>query len=367
MLRSWVSSIPLTLRATHRLLSTATPHSLHGCRIPHRALYEFKGRDVMKYLQGCMTKNVQSLEECVMSQSFKQGQNAFYTSFLNPQGRVMADAFVHMIPTAQEPCVLIELDDTISEDLITFLRRFKLRSKFQINNVSSQWDVYQVWGKGPLDMTVLHTQPASYAFKDIRTPDMGWRVVVPKGRALPWENVATALDTDYTIHRISQGVPEGAQDIHMGSSLPLESCIDYMQGVDFHKGCYIGQELTARTFFTGLVRKRIMPVSFSTEPPQLSRSLEIDTCTNIQLPDPDADVRLKEPDSLGSNETSKPSRSRSAGKFLSGIHNIGLAILRFEHVDKAQNGEAEHPNLVTEAPDGTTLYLHAFRPSWWKQ
>lgn len=111
----------------------------------------------MKYLQGCMTKNVQSLEECVMSQSFKQGQNAFYTSFLNPQGRVMADAFVHMIPTAQEPCVLIELDDTISEDLITFLRRFKLRSKFQINNVSSQWDVYQVWGKGPLDMTVLHS------------------------------------------------------------------------------------------------------------------------------------------------------------------------------------------------------------------
>ena len=62
-------------------------------------------------------------------------------------------------------------------------------------------------------------------------------------------------------------------------------------------------------------------------------------------------MRLKEPDSLGSNETSKLSRSRSAGKFLSGIHNIGLAILRFEHVDKAQNGEAEHPNLVTEAPD----------------
>ena len=109
-------------------------------------------------------------------------------------------------------------------------------------------------------MTALHTQPTSFAFKDIRTPDMGWRVVVPKGRALPWENVTTALDTDYTMHRISQGVPEGAQDIHMASSLPLESCIDYMQGVDFHKGCYIGQELTARTFFTGLVRKRIMPV-----------------------------------------------------------------------------------------------------------
>lgn len=176
----------------------------------------------MKYLQGCMTKNVQSLEECVMSQSFKQGQNAFYTSFLNPQGRVMADAFVHMIPTAQEPCVLVELDGTISEDLITFLRRFKLRSKFQIKDVSSQWDVFQVWGKGALDMTALHTQPASFAFKDIRTPDMGWRVVVPKGRALPWENVTTALDTDYTMHRISQGVPEGAQDIHMGSSLPLE-------------------------------------------------------------------------------------------------------------------------------------------------
>ena len=56
-------------------------------------------------------------------------------------------------------------------------------------------------------MTALLTHPSSLAFKDIRTPDMGWRVVVPKGRALPWENVTTALDTDYTIQRISQRVP----------------------------------------------------------------------------------------------------------------------------------------------------------------
>lgn len=355
------------LGTTRRLFGTTAPNLLYGCRIPNRALYEFKGRDVMKYLQGSMTKNVQSLEKCITSHSFTQGQNAFYTSFLNPQGRVMADAFVHMIPTSQEPCVVIEVDGTVSKDLINFLRRFKLRSKFQITDVSDQWDIFQVWGNGALNMKVLQTQSAAYAFKDIRTPDMGWRVLLPKGRALPWENVTSAANTDYTIHRVLQGVPEGSQDIHLGSSLPLESCIDYMQGVDFHKGCYIGQELTARTFFTGLVRKRIMPVSLSTEPPELIRPLEIDISSNILLPDSNADVRLKEPDRPGSVEASKPTRSRSAGKFLSGIHNIGLAILRFEHVDKAQNGKAEHPNLVTEASDGTLLYLHAFKPSWWKQ
>ena len=65
---------------------------------------------------------------------------------------------------------------------------------------------------------------------------------------------------DYTIHRMLQGVPEGSKEIHMGSSLPLESCIDYMHGVDFRKGCYIGQELTARTFLRVLCENALCPL-----------------------------------------------------------------------------------------------------------
>ena len=170
---------------------------------------------------------------------------------------------------------------------------------------------------------------------------------------------------DYTIHRMLQGVPEGSKEIHMGSSLPLESCIDYMHGVDFRKGCYIGQELTARTFFTGLVRKRIMPISLDPNSRHHSSPtpINVDTSMSLALPDSGADVRFVMPQKSDAS-TSQPGKSRSAGKFLNGIHNIGLALLRLEQVDKS-NSEAGHPQLVLEALDGSPLYLHAYRPSWW--
>ena len=98
----------------------------------------------MKFLQGSITKNINALEKS-FAQSFEQGQDSFYTSFLNPQGRVMADAFLHLIPYAREPSILVEVDKCISTDLIAFVKRFKLRSKFQINDVSDAWDVMQLY------------------------------------------------------------------------------------------------------------------------------------------------------------------------------------------------------------------------------
>ena len=68
--------------------------------------------------------------------------------------------------------------------------------------------------------------------------------------------------TDYHLRRTLLGIPEGADDIQLGVSLPLESNLDYMSGVDFRKGCYLGQELTIRTYHKGVTRKRIVPVQF---------------------------------------------------------------------------------------------------------
>lgn len=169
----------------------------------------------------------------------------------------------------------------------------------------------------------------------------------------------------YTVHRMLQGVPEGAHEIHMGLALPLESCIDYMHGIDFRKGCYIGQELTARTFFTGLVRKRIMPVRFSLSPPDPAQPLAVDLNAHVPIPAADTDVRLKAHEAP--DASARPARARSAGKVLSGVHDIGLAMLRFEHVERAHSDAPDHPHLVCEAPDGSLVYLHAYRPAWWPE
>ena len=162
-----------------RCLSTSNTPSWKLSKLSGRALYEFKGRDAMKFLQGSITKNINALEDKSFAQSFAQGQDSFYTSFLNPQGRVMADAFLHLIPHAREPSILVEVDKCISADLIAFVKRFKLRSKFQINDVSNVWDVMQLYGCAQVDLDMLNLYGA-YAFRDVRSPEMGWRILLPK-------------------------------------------------------------------------------------------------------------------------------------------------------------------------------------------
>jgi len=276
----------------------------------------------------------------------------------------MADAWIHWLPSEHDESVLVEVDQTISKELIRFISRFKLRSKVKIQDVSDQWSVYQAWGDGVelciprLDKTLL--------YRDVRAPNMGWRFLVHKEVSANHLQQLTQLPEDeYKIHRYLQGVPEGASEIIMGSSLPLESCMDYMHGVDFHKGCYIGQELTARTYFTGLVRKRIVPIMLTASTINRSGTIEVDRDASNILPAHGADIYLTEQDENGESRIKKTARSRSAGKFLNGIHNIGLGLIRLAQLEKIQSPE-NTPYLVlsSESANGP-VQLHAWKPDWW--
>lgn len=274
----------------------------------------------------------------------------------------MADAWIHWLPSDDDHAVLVEVDQAIAKDLIRFIMRFKLRSKVKIQDVTDQWHVFQAWGNGMehnlphLDNTLL--------YRDVRAPNMGWRFLVHKDVPSRYmQDLKQQSEDEYKIHRYLQGVPEGASEIIMGSSLPLESCMDYMNGVDFHKGCYIGQELTARTYFTGLVRKRIVPVMVTTPTMDHAESITVDRSANGILPAQGADISLTSQEKKG--ETSVPStpRSRSAGKFLNGIHNIGLGLIRLAQLDKTQE-PAPHPILLSECDQGP-VQIHAWKPNWW--
>ncbi|WFC95968.1 ccr4 associated factor [Malassezia brasiliensis] len=229
--------------------------------LPQRTVLSLEGRDTLKFLQGAITNNVQRLEE--ERRAGAVARDVFYAAFLNPQGRMVADALLYHRAQANEPSVLIEIDAQVQDDLVKFLKRFKLRSKFRITDVSDTWDVRQVWGPGAEQL--INNAPTDdsclVAARDVRAPSMGWRVLCPAGETPSFLASAEQVSPEeYTIHRMLSGVPEGANELNSGTSLPLECCVDYMNGVDFHKGCYIGQELTARTHFTGLIRKRVMPV-----------------------------------------------------------------------------------------------------------
>lgn len=315
-----------------------------------------------------MTNSVVPLEK-----SASQGtpmSDAFYTSFLNPQGRVIADAFLYLVDETSDPALLLDVDAGVAAELTQFLRRFKLRSKVTLKDVSEDWLVQHIWGESALDTTALDAdRKEGFVVRDMRTPTMGWRWLQRRSisgksflliaDSIP-ANAQAVPETQYTAHRMLQGVPEGAQEVVPQSSLPLESCIDYMHGVDFHKGCYIGQELTARTYFTGLVRKRIVPVMLS-HGPELGSDAVWDKHSDVSVSSFPADIHVT---TTSSNESPRPARSRPAGKLLHSTQNVGLALLRLDHVQSTAPTTATPSRLQVETTSGK-LYVHPWRPSWW--
>ena len=169
-----------------RYLSSG-PARTSVAKLPRRTVLELEGRDTFKFLQGAITNNVQRLEE--ERRAGDVVRDVFYAAFLNPQGRMVSDALLYHRVQAKDPSVLIEVDSQIEGELVKFLKRFKLRSKFRITDVSDAWDVRQVWGPGAeaLIGNAPTDDPRIVAVRDVRAPAMGWRVLSPAGetRTLP--------------------------------------------------------------------------------------------------------------------------------------------------------------------------------------
>lgn len=153
--------------------------------------------------------------------------------------------------------------------------------------------------------------------------------------AEPSPAIPRCTETAYHVRRILHGVPEGQSEITPGVALPAETCIDYMRGIDFRKGCYVGQELTIRTHHRGVVRKRIVPVQLyplGTPPPG-----RLHYAHTMQAPAAPAELRV---------------RGRAAGRWLGGVGDVGLALCRLESVA----GDAD------VSVDG--VGVKAFVPEW---
>ena len=309
-------------------------------------MLSIEGRDTFKLLQGLITMNLTGMTR---EEDREQG---LYCAFLNPQGRMLSTAFLF---SPRQDCVLVDVDASISGNLLAFIRRFKLRSKVTLRDVSDEYAVWATWGRGA-EVPSLPLVVA--AGRDARSPLMGMRYVVQReSSGDDGGDASSSSSQSYTIHRILQGVPDGCNDIWENQSLPLEANVDYMHGVDFRKGCYVGQELTARTHHTGVVRKRVVPVSFySPNDPTPPDSLLFDPNFALALPERGADVR-----SVPIQGSS--ARGKSAGKYLSGIHNIGLALLRLEQVHRWNTDLL----IKVKTADESELCVRPWVPNWWPE
>jgi len=220
--------------------------------IPHRSVIAIGGPDRVEFLQGLISNDTTKIA----------AGHAIWAALLTPQGRFLNDMFVTAGDgaTGGADVLLLETERERAPALAKKLGFFKLRSKVTVEDRSAAMEVAVVFGPDagkalPIDGAV--------AFVDPRLPSLGLRVLAPAGTAmalLTARGFAPAPLEAYESLRLGLGVPDGSRDLLPEKALLLESGFDELNGVDWKKGCYMGQELTARTKYRGLVKKRLFPV-----------------------------------------------------------------------------------------------------------
>lgn len=205
--------------------------------LPHRGVIEIEGEDKANFLQGLITNDIH----------FVTSDRAIYAALLTPQGRFLYD----LIIIEKEGSYFLDVERDRLEALLKKLVLYKLRSKVTLK-VRSDLKIYALWGD---DSAV-----PSNAYPDPRLAELGFRMI---GEDFP----ETATPQEYDLHRLILGVPEGGRDLIPEKAILLESGLDELNAISWTKGCYMGQELTARTKYRGLVRKRLFPVVIEGEAP----------------------------------------------------------------------------------------------------
>jgi folate-binding protein YgfZ len=208
--------------------------------LPDRAVLEISGEDRLTFLQGLISNDVTKA----------RADQAIWAALLTPQGKWLADFFV----IASGDMLLLDVEAAQLAMLIQRLSRFKLRAKVALRDASADWCVHAAWGEG--------SPPEGLVARDPRLPEAGWRVLSPAG--LP----TNASAEDYATHRLALGLPDGSKDMEAEKSVLLEGGFDELNGISWTKGCYMGQELTARTRYRGLLKRRLVPVAIEGPAPE---------------------------------------------------------------------------------------------------
>jgi folate-binding protein YgfZ len=292
-----------------------------------RGTVRVSGPEARPFLQGLVTNDID--------------QAAFgrvlYAALLTPQGKYLHDFFIVALPddNGGGESLYLDCERKRAADLVARLTAYKLRSKVTIENATDRFRVIALLGDGPHDSEALHgfegrggPFASGVCYVDPRYAGVGARGL------LPASGLNELLDADFNEQepeyyerlRIYYGLPDGSRDLQVEKSLLLEANFDHLNAIDWNKGCYVGQELTARTRYRGLVRKRLLPVEIDGELPPFGA-----------------------PVMDGSEEI---------GEMRTSFDGYGIAYLRLDGLDRAVT--AERPLTA----GGATL--NVLHPAWFK-
>jgi hypothetical protein len=272
-----------------------------------RAVIKVIGDDARKFLHGLVTADMLSLTP----------GTARFCALLTPQGKIIADFFVAEAPSADGGGFFLDVPRALGATLFDKLNLYKLRAKVLIEDLSEILGVLAVWDGPP-------AAKYGFSYADPRLPALGARSMIPPHRAAgAAREIGASLVAaeDYEAHRIALGVPRGGVDFAYGDAFPHEADMDQLGGVDFAKGCYVGQEVVSRIEHRGIARTRAVPIRYDGGAPE--------------------------------NGVAITAGERQVGTMGSAARGRGIALLRLDRV-----AEAAEPLTAGGVP------IHLVKPDW---
>jgi folate-binding protein YgfZ len=278
--------------------------------LPHRGVLAVGGPDRIDFLQGLISNDTTKVAP----------GSAIWAALLTPQGRFLNEMFV---ADGGGGTLLLETERERAPALAKKLALYKLRSQVTIEDRSAAMEVAAVFGAPQASLSPV---PGVVVFADPRLPELGYRLLAAAGTledALSAQGMTQAPFAAYDALRLSLGVPDGSRDLPVEKALLIENGFDELHGVDWDKGCYMGQELTARTKYRALIRKRLLPVNVDGDVPAPGTTIHMD--------------------------------GKEVGELRSGSGSRALALLQLEAVRSGAALSANGRRVVAEFPEWLQL------------
>jgi tRNA-modifying protein YgfZ len=276
--------------------------------LPDRGVIKVIGDGARNFLNGLVTADMLTLTP----------GSARFCALLTPQGKIIADFFVVEAPPQDGGGFFLDVPRALVATLFERLNLYKLRAKVLIEDLSEILDVLAIWDGASATKYGLY-------YDDPRLPALGMRSMMPPHRAA---DAAAQLGAvlvaaeEYEAHRIALGIPRGGIDFTYGDAFPHETDMDQLGGVDFAKGCYVGQEVVSRIEHRGTARTRAVPIRYDGAAPPAGAAIT--------------------------------AGGRQVGAMGSAMHGRGIALLRLDRV-----AEADGQTL-----DAGGVAIHIVKPDW---
>ncbi|WP_417453598.1 YgfZ/GcvT domain-containing protein [Kiloniella sp.] len=240
--------------------------------LEHRTVLKLDGEDLVPFLQAVVTQDI----------SLVTPEKSVWSALLTPQGKFLHEFFV---TTSPEGGLLLDCEKDRAPDLLRRLKIYKMRSKATLEPTDDQYTVLALQGSDLSETLGLSKNKGASkeilggcVYIDPRHQAMGARACIPTENLSKfiekYDLIKSTLET-YDQTRVTLGVPDGSRDLEIEKSILLENGFNELGAIDWDKGCYIGQELTARTKYRALIKKRLVPVKLTGPIPEIGTDITI--------------------------------------------------------------------------------------------